>query len=184
MAVKKKRDETITEARARHARTMAEWRAKNREHYLAYRKQWSAAHREQEREYKRRTRAKNPKKWRAKDSARSRRWRARLGDEYKQRTADRNRRSKEEFIAAYGGKCSCCGEARFEFLTAEHIKGRAENQPQGVFVGPRMYRLLKKLGWPKDEYACLCMNCNFSRGRYGYCPHERERENAKPELQS
>lgn len=79
-----------------------------------------------------------------------------------------------ELIAAYGGKCECCGESRKEFLQIDHKNG-----------GGRKARLngfdcrvdLPKRGFPKDDYRLLCSNCNFALGRYGYCPHKREHEN-------
>ena len=40
--------------------------------------------------------------------------------------------------------------------------------------GTGFYAWLMKRGWPKDGYRLLCMNCNFSLGRCGYCPHQRE----------
>lgn len=176
MSTRCRRGETVEQAKARNAKRQADWRKNNRAHHLEYRKQQRVIHRERDTEYKRRTRAKNPEKWKALDAARGRQYRHKLGDAYRQKINERNRKAKEEFIAAYGGKCSCCGETRFEFLTAEHIGGRPSNQPIKSFTGQRMYRLLKRLGWPKDDYCCLCWNCNQSKGSYGYCPHERERE--------
>ena len=38
----------------------------------------------------------------------------------------------------------------------------------------QFYIWLKRHGYPQDDFKCLCWNCNCSRGRYGYCPHERE----------
>lgn len=39
-------------------------------------------------------------------------------------------------------------------------------------------RECKKHGWQDLNdcyyYRVLCMNCNKSRGSYGYCPHEKE----------
>jgi len=28
----------------------------------------------------------------------------------------------------------------------------------------------------RDKYRVLCMDCNFSLGAWGYCPHEIERQ--------
>jgi hypothetical protein len=79
---------------------------------------------------------------------------------------------KEQFIEAYGGKCSCCGETAFEFLTCDHINGQNRKEDR---KGADLYRKLRRLGWPKDKYRLLCINCNFSIGHYGYCPHESMR---------
>src|ERR1700688_4338156 len=37
-----------------------------------------------------------------------------------QKAKDKRRKVKKEIIAAYGGKCACCGTTVFEFLTIEH----------------------------------------------------------------
>ena len=34
---------------------------------------------------------------------------------------DRNKTARAKVIAYYGGKCACCGESAFEFLTIDHI---------------------------------------------------------------
>ena len=87
---------------------------------------------------------------------------------------ERRRRIKADVIAAYGSKCSCCAEGRFEFLTIDHINGRLPQEKGDGHMGEKMYRSLQKWGYPKDRYRLLCMNCNFSLGKYGYCPHEKE----------
>ena len=88
--------------------------------------------------------------------------------------------SKEEVIKAYGGKCSCtgCDETAYEFLTIDHINNyRAPEEKKtapGKKFGLALYRFLKQKGFPKEHYRLLCMNCNFSIGKYKFCPHERE----------
>jgi len=83
----------------------------------------------------------------------------------------RQRRQKEEIIAAYGGKCQCCGETTLEFLTVDHINndGAAHRRQ----IGRGLYGWLKKHGFPQDNFQLLCMNCNFAKGRYGRCPHQK-----------
>lgn len=90
------------------------------------------------------------------------------------------RRLRKAVIEAYGGKCACCGEAHEEFLSIDHINGngsrhRKSLSKRGAKSATPFYLWLKRNGFPKDEYRCLCMNCNFARGYRGYCPHERER---------
>lgn len=77
---------------------------------------------------------------------------------------------KLEMIQAYGGRCVCCEEVAPEFLSIDHINGGGRKD-RGGFT---LYRKLKKLGWPKDEFRLLCFNCNLARGFYSYCPHESE----------
>lgn len=97
-------------------------------------------------------------------------------EERRERANRLNRELKQEMIQAYGGKCLCCGETAFEFLSLDHIDGeRPKEWPRG---GHQLYRRLRKLGWPKDGLRLLCMNCNTAIGFYGHCPHEQENDNA------
>lgn len=80
---------------------------------------------------------------------------------------------KLEIIAAYGGKCECCGDTHTEFLTVDHVNndGAAHRK-----IVKNMYCWLRKNGFPKIGFRLLCMNCNWSRGTFGHCPHELERK--------
>ena len=81
-----------------------------------------------------------------------------------------HRRQREEVIEAYGGRCECCGEARFEFLALDHAFGDGKRHRKEV--GTKIARWLKKENYPKDlGIRVLCHNCNASLGYYGYCPH-------------
>jgi len=74
-------------------------------------------------------------------------------------------------MLAYGGVvCNCCGENHLECLNIDHIKGggRAHRRKTGTVL----YIWLKQNNYPPG-FRVLCTNCNFARGRYGYCPHER-----------
>ena len=77
--------------------------------------------------------------------------------------------AKVEGIEVYGGKCSCCGESKKEFLTLEHINGRDKNKRRRT--GKMAWLELKIQGWPKNGYTVLCFNCNCAKGAYGSCPH-------------
>ena len=77
--------------------------------------------------------------------------------------------------------CACCGETLIEFLTIDHInndgaKHRMEIGGRKDFGGHQLYRWLIKQGFP-EGYRVLCINCNFSLGHYGYCPHNNSMEN-------
>jgi len=104
------------------------------------------------------------------------------------RALDRKRsvRDKEIVVKAYGGKCSCCGESKIEFMSIDHPNGdghehrrrgkdNARNNQEKTGAGIHIYRWLKRNNFPSG-YRLLCFNCNCSRGFFGYCPHERERQ--------
>ena len=77
---------------------------------------------------------------------------------------------RQDVLDAYGRACLCCGESKEEFLTVDHINGGGRKERKR-YPGGGFYLSLRKRGFPKDEYRLLCMNCNMSFGRYGYCPH-------------
>ena len=83
---------------------------------------------------------------------------------------------KREVFSKYGGAhCACCPESHMEFLSVDHIDGNGAAHRRAAFGhnSGNLYQLLKREGYPPG-YRVLCMNCNWSRGRYGYCPHEKE----------
>lgn len=97
----------------------------------------------------------------------------RCSDTYKRRA----RRWKQQVIDGYGGKCACCGEAHFEFLAADHVKGGG-SQARLKFgwreKAVALCRKIVKAGFP-PTYRILCHNCNQALGSFGYCPHQQER---------
>jgi hypothetical protein len=83
---------------------------------------------------------------------------------------------RADMLAAYGGKCECCGESHAEFLALDHRNGGGTKErkalPSNTSGG--VYRLARDAGYPKDKYRLLCHNCNCALGWYGYCPHTKE----------
>lgn len=78
-------------------------------------------------------------------------------------------------LNAYGHECACCGESRMEFLTIDHVNGggnahRREMGKSGTDT-TAVLRWLKRNGFPKDGFQCLCQNCNSAKAFFGYCPH-------------
>ena len=128
------------------------WKKKNRKSVYEYNKVYKEEHKEQLK-----------KAWH--------KWAKKTGY-YKKEKVNRSK-IKERFIRMYGTVCSCCGESRKEFLTLEHIHGQI-----GVKIkesGSKAYtKAVAK--YDPEVYDLLCMNCNFSRGKYGYCPHDNERQ--------
>ena len=75
-------------------------------------------------------------------------------------------------IAAYGGRCACCGESASQFLAIDHTNGDgAKERRETGLIGTKLYKWLRKNGYPKDRYRLLCHNCNMARGLYKFCPH-------------
>lgn len=80
-------------------------------------------------------------------------------------------KTKLDVVNAYGRYCSCCGEGRIEFLCIDHINGGGAEERRVIGRGHSFYRHLIKSEFPSG-YRVLCHNCNFSLGKFGYCPHE------------
>lgn len=81
---------------------------------------------------------------------------------------------RKECITAYGGKCECCGEIQFHFLTIDHINGGGRKH-RGKASGTNYLREIRKLNFPTG-YRVLCYNCNSAMYTLGYCPHKKEIE--------
>jgi hypothetical protein len=92
---------------------------------------------------------------------------------------------REELFARLGGKCECCGEDNYAFLTLEHRQGVPEEHlaPEhrrklrnggGRRSTVDIYRLVLAEGAPREKYGLLCFNCNVATHRYGICPHRVE----------
>lgn len=79
---------------------------------------------------------------------------------------------KLDMLNAFGRRCQCCGETIPLFLSLDHIKNDGYMY-RDQYNEQQIYRLARREGWPKDKYQCLCMNCNFAKGHFGFCPHER-----------
>ena len=95
-----------------------------------------------------------------------------FGDKVRQHDKDYDRRLRLEMIKAYGGRCACCGESKWEFLELDHTNGDGASHRKSI-KGCSISKHLKKRGYPKEGYRLLCSNCNLSRARYGYCPHQK-----------
>lgn len=83
-------------------------------------------------------------------------------------------RIKKLVVEAYGGKCICCGETIQEFLSIDHINNNGKQDRLKYGSGTSFYVRLKHKNFPKKEYQLLCMNCNFAKGKFGGCPHQKE----------
>src|SRR5690348_6771976 len=70
-----------------------------------------------------------------------------------------HRKRRLKYVQGYGGKCPCCGEDRFEFLTGHHVNGdgKAERELGGGGSNPIRARI--KQGFPPG-IAMYCWNCH------------------------
>lgn len=83
---------------------------------------------------------------------------------------------RDYVLKKYGGKCQCCGETRREFLTIEHINGNGRQERIALGnLGGTAYNCYLKRTPKRDDLTVLCWNCNCAKGKYGECPHVRER---------
>ena len=85
---------------------------------------------------------------------------------------DYARKIREEALAEYGGKCVCCGEENYCFLTFDHVGGWGAAHRRERPYNRNIALVLRQEGYPKDgTIRILCHNCNSSVAYYGFCPH-------------
>lgn len=154
------------EARKAYQRS---WTETHKEARLAYAKRYRETHPDQVLAGQQRRRLANPDYFRRK----SREWSA-AHPEYGSRKAKENLAAlRAEAIAAYGGRCICCGETIIAFLTIDHTNGDGKRHRASVGHSSKaVYRDLQRRGWPKDGFRLLCMNCNVATYRLKVCPHQ------------
>jgi hypothetical protein len=85
----------------------------------------------------------------------------------------RHLREKIAVFNHYGKKCNCCGEEGVEFLSIDHINNDgAKHKRENGIKRWDFYHWLIKNNFP-EGFQTLCMNCNFAKGKLGYCPHKK-----------
>ena len=67
-------------------------------------------------------------------------------------------------------ECACCKEKIYEFLSIDHINGGGAKHSREI--NRDLYGWLIRNNFPSG-FQVLCHNCNFAKGHYGKCPHER-----------
>lgn len=80
------------------------------------------------------------------------------------------------FVAYGGACCACCGEARLEHLSLDHVDGDGHKEGRKLKGGGARakYAALRSQGFPSPEkYQVLCHNCNMEKGtgEACYCRH-------------
>lgn len=87
-----------------------------------------------------------------------------------------NRINKLKVIGHYSNEsfqCACCFESNIEFLTIDHINNDGAEKRRTDPNQSKIYNWIISNNYPKDMFRILCINCNFSIGQYGYCPHHK-----------
>jgi hypothetical protein len=88
--------------------------------------------------------------------------------DYRLAARDRHRLA---VLAAYGGRCSCCGEVEPLFLEIDHEAQDGAAHRRQV-RSSSFYGWLIRSGFP-EGFRILCRNCNFGVFRNGgVCPHQ------------
>lgn len=79
---------------------------------------------------------------------------------------------KLKCLIHYGSEtpvCHCCSFSDFDALSIDHIEGGGRKHSKEIKIS--LYHWLIKNKFPPG-FRVLCLNCNFSNGIYGYCPHK------------
>ena len=97
-------------------------------------------------------------------------------ERFREYARDARQRLRLEFIVAYGGKCACCGEKEVAFLTVEHKRRNGKQHRDKYGSSAQILAYLRRRGWPKRDYECLCFNCNRASWELGICPHRSKRK--------
>ncbi len=84
---------------------------------------------------------------------------------------------RQKVLAAYGGKCTCCGETTPEFLTLDHVNGGG-NEHRRHLPGKDLWRWSYSEGFP-DILQLLCYNCNGAKAADRTCPHQLKRDDGQ-----
>lgn len=74
------------------------------------------------------------------------------------------RKLKVDTINAYGGECKRCGFDDIRALTIDHTDQRGcdhRDHKDRKYTGWRLYHFLKRSGFPKKGFRCLCGNCQM-----------------------
>jgi hypothetical protein len=96
-------------------------------------------------------------------------------EKVKAKQRERNKKVRLDVLEHYGGKCECCGESRYEFLSIDHINNDGKKDREIAGVGTSFYYWVIKEKYP-GNLRILCHNCNMAYYIYGTCPHKNKRE--------
>jgi hypothetical protein len=81
---------------------------------------------------------------------------------------------RQDVLRAYGGKCACCGETAWQFLTIDHINGDGKAHRAEISrgkAGGAFFTQIRRQGYPPGLQV-LCANCHIAKTSYDGCPHK------------
>ena len=93
------------------------------------------------------------------------------------RTRKSNLKTKITVLSHYSRgdepSCTCCGfDSDIRGLTIDHKKPRKEYGHGDKDKGEKLYRLLKRDGFPPG-FQTLCQSCNQAKKNFPKCPHQK-----------
>lgn len=92
-----------------------------------------------------------------------------------ERQRKNNRFLRAEAFFAYSPtkepSCACCGMTGYDFLSLDHINNDGAAHRRTNPESKALARWARKNNYP-PVIQVLCMNCNFAKGKYGFCPHK------------
>lgn len=140
-----------------------QWQQDNPEKVRASLENWKARNK--------RKRVENRDAWRKETRTFMGKFRA-AHPEYREKERQRQIRYRFELLSHYSGgapECACCQESQIEFLSIDHIEGGGRQHRKEV---KNLYSWLRRNNYPSG-FQVLCHNCNFAKGKYGGCPHQK-----------
>lgn len=86
---------------------------------------------------------------------------------------EQHHQKRLETYAVYGGKCICCGEHRWQFLSLDHIENDGASHRRAMNT-TSLFMWAWRNEFP-STLQLMCINCNVGRSRNGgICPHQLE----------
>ena len=96
----------------------------------------------------------------------------------------RRQKARLEIIERLGGKCTCCGETNYEFLTVDHTAKNGADHRRALGLGENgnsnFYTRVIRSG-NFDGLQILCANCHNAKDLFGACPHQTGKS-IKPQI--
>jgi hypothetical protein len=154
---------------------------------LKYHREYMSRYRREHAEYRERVnrgRCARQKLNRVATSERWNGWYRKNAENINAKARENARKKRLKIIESLGGKCECCGETYYEFMSIDHRHGdgaahrKSRSNGKNISLNSINFynEVLREIASGSDRYRILCHNCNMARGFYGRCPHENKLE--------